>query len=90
MMKRYLSLGLLLICMSSQIDALTKPSSIKFESNAYTGIIVAIHRDIPESQELIDRIEVSSELTLLVFGTGVITARLLGHLLLCEESSFLL
>ena len=63
-MERKLLFGLLLLCMSSQIDALTKPSSIKFESNAYSGIVVAIHRDIPENLDLIERIKVGSKLTL--------------------------
>ena len=56
-----LVLGLVLIYFCSQIDALTKPSSIKFESNAYSGIVVAIHQDVPENQELIGKIQVSTK-----------------------------
>lgn len=54
-----LVLGLVFVCFSSQIGALTKPSSIKLESNAYTGIVVAIHQDVSENQELIEKIKVS-------------------------------
>ena len=40
------------------VSSLTKPSSIKFIDNAYTGIVVAIHRDVPENQDLINIIKV--------------------------------
>ena len=60
-MERKLLFALLLIYLSIQIDALTKPSSIKFEFNAYSGIVVAIHRDIPENPDLIERIKVNSK-----------------------------
>ncbi len=40
------------------VSSLTKPSSIKFINNSYTGIVVAIHRDVPENQNLITIIKV--------------------------------
>ncbi|XP_072023459.1 calcium-activated chloride channel regulator 1-like [Amphiura filiformis] len=39
------------------VSSLTKPSSIKLIDNAYTGVVVAIHRDVPENPELIDIIK---------------------------------
>ena len=40
------------------VSGLTKPTSIKLINNAYTGIVVAMHRDVPEDQKLIDVIKV--------------------------------
>ncbi len=40
------------------VISLTKPTSIKIVNNAYTGIVVAIHRDVPEDQNLINIIKV--------------------------------
>ncbi len=40
------------------VSSLTKPTSIKLIDNAYTGIVVAIHRDVKEDQKLIEIIKV--------------------------------
>ena len=40
------------------VSSLTKPTSIKLIDNAYTGIVVAIHRDVKEDQKLIKIIKV--------------------------------
>ena len=46
------------------VSGLTKPTSIKLINNAYTGIVVAIHRDVPEDQKLIDVIKVRKSMTI--------------------------
>ena len=40
------------------VDATVRPSSVRFANNAYTGVVVAIHDKVEESQELIDQITV--------------------------------
>ena len=59
-MARITLLGITLVLVSGIgfVGALTKPSSIKLIDNAYTGVVVAIHRDVPEDQILIDVIKV--------------------------------
>ena len=42
----------------SKVESLTKPTSVKLTNNAYTGVVVGIHRDVEESEELIDAIKV--------------------------------
>ena len=48
------------------VGALTKPSSIKLIDNAYTGVVVAIHRDVEEDPRLINVIKVSKSVLLLL------------------------
>ncbi|KAJ8023069.1 Calcium-activated chloride channel regulator 1 [Holothuria leucospilota] len=48
-------LGLLLLI--EQCFALTKPTSIKLENNEYTGVLFAIHPDVPEDPQLIEEIQ---------------------------------
>ncbi|XP_038061542.1 calcium-activated chloride channel regulator 1-like [Patiria miniata] len=47
----------ILLLVHSNVDALTRPSSIRLENNGYTGIVVAIHNNVPENDELIERIK---------------------------------
>ena len=42
----------------SKVESLTKPTSVKLTDNAYTGVVVGIHRDVAESEDLIDAIKV--------------------------------
>ncbi|XP_022080609.1 epithelial chloride channel protein-like [Acanthaster planci] len=46
-----------LLLVHPNVDALTRPSSIRLVNNGYTGIVVAIHSNVPESDELIERIK---------------------------------
>ncbi|XP_022080622.1 calcium-activated chloride channel regulator family member 3-like [Acanthaster planci] len=46
-----------LLLVHSNVDALTRPSSIRLKNNGYTGIVVAIHSSVAESDELIERIK---------------------------------
>ncbi len=48
----------ILVFGARHVTSLTKPTSIKLTNNAYTGIVVAIHRDVPEDQKLLDIIKV--------------------------------
>ena len=47
----------------SNVDALTRPSSIRLDNNSYTGVVVAINNQIAESDVLIQRIKVILEIT---------------------------
>lgn len=46
-----------LLCVLTIASAITRPSSIKFENNEYTGLVVGIHPDIPENEELLNEIQ---------------------------------
>ena len=34
-------------------SSLTKPDRVKLETNGYTGVVVIIHEDVPENEELV-------------------------------------
>ncbi|XP_071830250.1 calcium-activated chloride channel regulator 1-like isoform X3 [Apostichopus japonicus] len=48
---------LILSCLPVLCLAITRPSSIKLENNEYTGLVIGIHPDIPEDEQLITRIQ---------------------------------
>ncbi|PIK45470.1 putative epithelial chloride channel protein-like [Apostichopus japonicus] len=48
---------LLLAMVAGQCLALTKPSSIKLIDNEYTGVLFAIHPDVPEDPQLIEELK---------------------------------
>ena len=47
-----------ILLVHSNVDALTRPSSIQFVNNSYTGVVVAINNQVAEDENLIKQIKV--------------------------------
>ncbi|XP_033644207.1 calcium-activated chloride channel regulator 1-like [Asterias rubens] len=46
-----------ILLVHSNVDALTRPSSIQFVNNSYTGVVVAINNQVAEDENLIKQIK---------------------------------
>ena len=59
---RVLYVFVVMMLLSHCINSLTRPSFIEFVDNGYSGITVAIHSQVQESQALLERIQASISL----------------------------